>query len=118
VARGPRREGEDPLAVRAREVQEDRMTRPILALLALLAGGCAAHRSSSSQNASSSPGTQPAGNGKGAAPALLCRTERPTGSNIMTRVCYSEDELDTMSQAAQDLHRRALQTGSVQKERN
>jgi hypothetical protein len=93
------------------------MTRPILApaiLLALLSGACAAHRSStSSASASPASGAQ-AGSAKGSGSQIVCRTERPTGSNIMKRVCFSEDELDAAAAAAQDDHRRAIQKASVQ----
>jgi hypothetical protein len=93
------------------------MTRSILTLaVAFLAGACAAHRSSSPQSAPLA--AQTAADGKKAKPLVLCRTERPTGSNIMTRVCYTEEEVDTMDPAAQDLLRRQIQQGSYQRERN
>jgi hypothetical protein len=85
------------------------MTRPILALLvALLAGACTAHRSGSaaSQTASTAPAAQASAD-KSSTPGLVCRSERPTGSNIVTRVCYTQEEIDAMSLSAQDAHRRA-----------
>jgi hypothetical protein len=84
------------------------MTRPILALLvALLAGACTAHRSSSApQVASAGPAVQASAD-KSSTPGLVCHSERPTGSNIVTRVCYTQEEIDAMSLSAQDAHRRA-----------
>jgi hypothetical protein len=115
----PARTAEKALAVLAREAQENRMTRPLLALLvALLAGACAAHRTTSSQQKAASAATPQAATGKAAAPLVLCRPERPTGSNIMTRVCYSEDDLGALDPAAQETLRRAQQQGSYQPIRN
>ncbi len=39
---------------------------------------------------------------------LVCRTERPIGSNYPRRVCFRQDELDAAAAKAQDDHRRAL----------
>ncbi|HEY6002945.1 MAG TPA: hypothetical protein VIV57_08715 [Anaeromyxobacter sp.] len=92
------------------------MTRPIFALLvALLAGACATHRASSSQQKAAAAATPQVATGK---PLVLCRPERPTGSNIMTRVCYSEDDIGALDPAAQEELRRALQQGSYQPIRN
>ena len=79
------------------------MRSPMVAafILALLSTACEAPRSS--------------GPASGAAPAaatadsaLVCRTERPIGSNIPRRVCYTQEELDRTSLEAQDSFRRAL----------
>lgn len=43
---------------------------------------------------------------------LICRTERPTGSNYPRRVCYRQEDLDATSQAAQDAHRRATSSNA------
>jgi len=44
---------------------------------------------------------------------LICRMERPTGSNIPKRVCFTQDQLDAMRAAAGDAHRRATQQTHV-----
>lgn len=86
------------------------MHRPtLLASAALAFLACAAPRGSApSSSASPASGAQ-AANAQSPKPQLICRTERPTGSNIPQRICYTQEELDAMSQAAQDAHRRAMQ---------
>ena len=39
----------------------------------------------------------------GDGPKLICSLERPTGSNIMRRVCRSQDQVDRDREAAQAL---------------
>jgi hypothetical protein len=95
------------------------MTRLLLAaLVALVAGACAAHRTTSSQQKAASAAAPQGATAKASAPNILCRIERPTGSNIMTRVCYSEEDIDALAPAAQEELRRALQQGSYQPIRN
>ncbi len=87
------------------------MSRTILAastIAALLATGCAAPRSGAAASSTTgAPGAQTAR----ADPKqqLICRTERPTGSNIPQRVCYTQEELDAKSLSAQDALRQATQ---------
>jgi hypothetical protein len=40
---------------------------------------------------------------------IVCRTERPTGSNIAERVCYREEDLDRRRLQTQDALRLAPQ---------
>lgn len=86
------------------------MHRPtLLATTALAFLACAAPRGSApSSSASPSSGAKVA-DAQSSKPRLICRTERPIGSNIPQRICYTQEQLDDMSQAAQDAHRRAVQ---------
>lgn len=89
------------------------MTRA-LAAVALLALACAGP--SRTTTAAPAPQAAPAQKADAAAaPAksrLICRTERPTGSNYPRRVCYREEEVDAASMAAQDAHRRATSSAT------
>jgi hypothetical protein len=69
-------------------------------VVAFLSTACEAPRGSGSASG--------AANAAAPAPPLVCRTERPTGSNIPRRVCYTQEELDQTILEAQDAHRRAL----------
>lgn len=69
--------------------------------LALVSTACEAPRSSG-------PASGAAPTAATADSALVCRTERPTGSNIPKRVCYRQEELDQASLEAQDSFRRTL----------
>lgn len=84
------------------------MIRIAAVAAALLATACAGTRGTSTSAASGSgpASAQPVA----AKDQLICRYERPTGSNIPTRVCYTQEQLDEMSQATQDALRRATQT--------
>ncbi len=87
-----------------------RIVAPALAFAVL---ACASSRSSTQRtNGGSTSGAQAANSSTAPAPRLVCRTERPTGSNIPRRVCYSEEQLDEMSRAAQDAHRKATQSAA------
>ncbi len=84
------------------------------ALVASLALACAGP--SRSTTPPSAAGSGPPAKSEGAAdPAkspLVCRMERPTGSNYPRRVCYRQEDIDAASIAAQDAHRRAVSSHS------
>ncbi len=77
-------------------------------LAASLAAGCAAPRSSAPSSSASAPLAQAAP--AQSQPQLICRMERPTGSNIPQRVCRTQEEIDAMSLSAQDAIRKATQS--------
>jgi hypothetical protein len=87
---------------------------PSCALIATVLGiACAAPRSASSP-AASTPGAV-AKAPEVAKDRLICRYERPTGSNIPERICYTQDQLDEMSRAAQDAARRSMSNSTQTK---
>lgn len=89
------------------------MTRAA-ALLAVLALACAGSSRSTAPPSAAQPGSpvKKEGGATAATSPLICRTERPTGSNYPRRVCYREEDLDAASIAAQDAHRRAVSSGT------
>ncbi|HEY6101451.1 MAG TPA: hypothetical protein VIW03_18580 [Anaeromyxobacter sp.] len=91
-----------------------RATTTAAAVAALfLATACAAPRTgATSPSVAAGGAAQAPAKAESPKTSLVCRTERPTGSNIPRRVCYSQDDLDEMSQAAQDAHRRATQSAT------
>jgi hypothetical protein len=81
------------------------MTRPSLAIaLALLASACA-HKSRAAQKTSEAQVAEPK-------EEVVCFKERPTGTQIVQRICYPKADFDTQVAAAQDQFRRMLQAGS------
>ncbi len=89
------------------------MTRAAALAISFLALACAGSSRSTAPAAvqSASPGKS----AEAAAPAkspLICRTERPTGSNYPRRVCYREEDIEATRAAAQDAHRRAVSSGT------
>jgi hypothetical protein len=80
---------------------------------ALLALGCASSRSASGSAASGAPVANAASPQPAAKDRLICRYERPTGSNIPERICYTQDQLDEMSRAAQDAARRSTSNAAT-----
>jgi hypothetical protein len=88
------------------------------ALVALLASGCALHRSGSSKKANDAAAKAMAAEKpteEKPAPGVICRNERPTGTNIARRVCYEETDLEEASRAAQETIRQASRSGSSPK---
>jgi hypothetical protein len=87
-------------------------------LVALLGLACAApSRTSAPTSGTTSAAPAKKDGGAVAASPLVCRTERPTGSNYPRRVCYRQEDLDEASLSAQDAHRRAT-SSSVQPRRD
>lgn len=110
------------------------MTRSVVAATALLALACAgssrragqppavAEPAQDAAPPAATPREAPPGGtadalaaAKAPAPTkVVCRTERPTGSNIAKRVCWREEDLEAMRLQAQDFMRRAMQQASAQ----
>lgn len=80
-------------------------TAALSTLLALSA--CAAPSRTAAPSTGSSSAPLKSDGAPVAASPLICRTERPTGSNYPRRVCYRQEELDAAAAKAQDEHRRA-----------
>ncbi len=95
------------------------MNRSLALLLLSISSACAGASSSAAPSgAASAP--QPAATPAAVATAgpkskVICRTERPLGSNIARTVCNTQEELDAQSQAAQDAMRLAPKSGSSKK---
>jgi hypothetical protein len=85
---------------------------------ALLDLACASPRSASgsaASGASSAPAASTSSPQVAAKDRLICRYERPTGSNIPERICYTQEQLDEMSRAAQDAARRSMSNATQSK---
>jgi hypothetical protein len=85
------------------------MIRPtlVLAVVALLASACAAHKS-----ASPTSGAQAKNGEQADSEQLVCLKEKPTGTHFPKTVCYTQEELGVVSQATQDSIRKASRGGS------
>jgi hypothetical protein len=101
------------------------MARRVRALIAsglLFACGCVNQRAASAPVPAPSASTPAAPQGATArpqgaaaaqaAPGLVCFMERPIGSNIWKRVCFTEEQLERQREISQDDLRRAVQKGT------
>lgn len=85
------------------------MIRPTvgLAVVALLASACAAHKSTAP-----TPGAQAKKGDQPDSEQLVCMKEKPTGTHFPKTVCYTQEELGEVSQATQDSIRKASRGGA------
>ncbi len=92
------------------------MNRSLALLLLSISSACAGASSSAASSHGAASAPQPAAVATdGPKSKVICRTERPLGSNIARTVCNTQEELDAQSQAAQDAMRLAPKSGSSKK---
>lgn len=94
----------------------------IPSLVAVLGLACAAPSRTSERAAGAAPAA-PADEGArklhtaDARNPVVCRMERPIGSNYARRVCFRQEDLDRSAREAQDAIRQAIRASSTQAER-
>ncbi len=88
------------------------MNRSVALLSLLLAStGCAGARSASSGTAAPTADKSAVASTT-AKPKVICRTEKPLGSNIARTICRSPEEIEAERQAAQDAIHNAPKSGA------